>query len=1174
MEETFRNCYEMTAYDLDGWDTAKVTSMRYMFGNNILEDGTTSGVTSHQSLHGKATSFIFGSGFVTSNVVSMERMFQRQNGLNSTNDDAFNAAIHNFDVSKVKDISYMFSDCHNISKLDLSNWDTSSVENMDAVFYRSIKLEDIDVTGKFSTDNTTSMWAMFDMWPENNVLKTLDVKNFDTSKVKNMAYMFSNNKALTTIYASTKFTVTQLPSGNAVKMDDYGSYNIPTDSLMFKDCPVLVGGCGTKWSDKRVVTKKYAWIDGREDNPNTGTDEGYFTNLDYSGLYARVYKKASNASYYVMRFEKGARYSGDDLVFVAEWLGDDGRGSGFLNKTMDGDIIVSEGHVTNKFEQAPWQVNGSYEGWYVKDDNASRRGETDSGDGISKVKDVIFTDAFCKKARPKDTSYWFWCFCQVQTMQNLDNLVTTNVTDMSHMFEWNYVVVYDNDTVNIDTSNVTNMTSMFRARKSNVKKIRFGEKFVTNKVTNMSYMFERCTGLPMLDLRTWDTSNVTNMTNMFNNCPSLKTIYASEKFDVTRVTSYANMFSGCSALVGGCGTSWASRTSHQTDKTYAWIDGRYINPTTNTGEGYFTNGDYPDLYARIYPNNEGKYTMYFEFGPYSFNGHDSDPVAEWKGSGTSGFINSTTVPWSSYGQKGNITKVVFTDNFTDLALPVSTANWFNGFTSVKEFENIKKLNTSKVTGMSYMFQDCSALWNLDVSGWDTSNVTNMASVFYRCSNIREINIGGWSSSSVTTVYRMFGYCGLLQTIYATDDFYAGDGVNKNETFIWDEGLTGGNCTVWDRGHHDGGTYVRIDKPGNPGLLTDVAYFNNVGSALIIRGENSSEYTLHIYAYNSPEYQSGKNAAGSNLIKNIPRFNFAGCGNGWRSQKGNITKVVFYNNDSLKPNTVNKWFENCTKLKDFDLDKNLNLSEATDMCGLFKNCQALTNIDVSYWDTSKVTNMASLFESCSSFIELDVSGLDTSKVTNMSSAFYYCSNLRELNIAGWSSASITTVYRMFGYSRLLQTIYATDDFNAGNGVNKNETFIWCDNLSGGNGTVWDRQHDGGTYVHIDKPGNPGFLTYVADKDKVGSALILRAEKSGEYELHIYTFNSESYTNDRDAAGSSLVKDIPKFNFAGRGNAWRGQKSGIIKVVFHDKGTLKPHTVNGWFENCTKLTGAFL
>ena len=46
--------------------------------------------------------------------------------------------------------------------------------------------------------------------------------------------------------------------------------------------------------------------------------------------------------------------------------------------------------------------------------------------------------------------------------------------------------------------------------------------FDTNNVTNMSFMFEGCTGLTSLDVSKFDTSNVTNMSSMFNGCAGLK----------------------------------------------------------------------------------------------------------------------------------------------------------------------------------------------------------------------------------------------------------------------------------------------------------------------------------------------------------------------------------------------------------------------------------------------------------------------------------------------------------------------------------------------------------------------------------------------------------------------------------------------------------------------------
>ena len=54
--------------------------------------------------------------------------------------------------------------------------------------------------------------------------------------------------------------------------------------------------------------------------------------------------------------------------------------------------------------------------------------------------------------------------------------------------------------------------------------------FDTNKVTNMSYMFNNCISLTSLDLSNFDTSNVTNMSSMFNECNNLTTIKVGNKF--------------------------------------------------------------------------------------------------------------------------------------------------------------------------------------------------------------------------------------------------------------------------------------------------------------------------------------------------------------------------------------------------------------------------------------------------------------------------------------------------------------------------------------------------------------------------------------------------------------------------------------------------------------------
>ena len=72
---------------------------------------------------------------------------------------------------------------------------------------------------------------------------------------------------------------------------------------------------------------------------------------------------------------------------------------------------------------------------------------------------------------------------------------TSNVTDMSYMFE------YCSGLTSLDVSS-----------------------FNTNMVTDMSYMFKGCTSLTSLTLSNFNTSNVTYMDSMFYGCTNLKTI--------------------------------------------------------------------------------------------------------------------------------------------------------------------------------------------------------------------------------------------------------------------------------------------------------------------------------------------------------------------------------------------------------------------------------------------------------------------------------------------------------------------------------------------------------------------------------------------------------------------------------------------------------------------------
>ena len=100
---------------------------------------------------------------------------------------------------------------------------------------------------------------------------------------------------------------------------------------------------------------------------------------------------------------------------------------------------------------------------------------------------------------------------------------------------------------NLNTSAVTNMSSMFNGC-SGLKELNLSS-FNTSAVTSMSQMFYGCSGLKELNLSSFNTAAVTNMYLMFYNCSGLKELNLSS-FKTSAVTSMSQMFYGCSGLKG------------------------------------------------------------------------------------------------------------------------------------------------------------------------------------------------------------------------------------------------------------------------------------------------------------------------------------------------------------------------------------------------------------------------------------------------------------------------------------------------------------------------------------------------------------------------------------------------------------------------------------------------
>ena len=143
-----------------------------------------------------------------------------------------------------------------------------------------------------------------------------------------------------------------------------------------------------------------------------------------------------------------------------------------------------------------------------------------------------------------DSSLWFAFLINLTEINNIENLDTSYVTNMSGMFSYMESLT-TLDLSSFDTSNVTNMSGMFSYMES-LTTLDVSN-FDTSNVTDMSYMFAYMSSLTTLDLSSFDTSNVTNMSGMFSYMESLTTLDLSH-FDTSNVTDMSRMFDSMFSL--------------------------------------------------------------------------------------------------------------------------------------------------------------------------------------------------------------------------------------------------------------------------------------------------------------------------------------------------------------------------------------------------------------------------------------------------------------------------------------------------------------------------------------------------------------------------------------------------------------------------------------------------
>ena len=217
---------------------------------------------------------------------------------------------------------------------------------------------------------------------------------------------------------------------------------------------------------------------------------------------------------------------------------------------------------------------------------------------------------------------------------------------------------------NLNTENVINMSFMFRS--NDVINVDISE-WDTSNVRNMSFMFYYCDNISRLDLNSWDVSSVTTMESMFNGCSSLTWLDLSN-WDTSSLTKIPLLFWWCNSLEYVDLSNWT--TSNLTQMNNAFTSCNNL----------------------IYLNMSG----------WDFSSMNS--MVNW--------INVSNLRHPL--DKLDLTNAKFSGNLS----------YMFGSSQAKEIK-LDWVDTSNATNMSYMFDGCENLTELNLSSFDTSNVIDM-----------------------------------------------------------------------------------------------------------------------------------------------------------------------------------------------------------------------------------------------------------------------------------------------------------------------------------------------------------------------------------------------------------------------------------------------------------------
>ncbi len=592
------------------------------------------------------------------------------------------------------------------------------------------------------------------------------------------------------------------------------------------------------------------------------------------------------------------------------------------------------------------------------------------------VQTVVIDQSFAD-ARPTTTRYWFTDIPAITTVVGLENLNTSEVTDMHYMF-----------------AGCTKLTSIDVSR------------FETSKVTDMAGMFGLCSSLKEIDLSGFDTQNVTDMRYMFTQDEALVSVNLSGKFSMKAVRNCWSMFEDCAKLkeiwvnadfsipeAYWDGSEWGNKvTTDDMFKACTSLPHYDATKVDRTLATLYQDGGY--LYSAKkepwaeYKNTDTSLTFYYDNQRYlKTENKELDEVIDID-------ITSTTFYEAWAGKKDVATKATFDKSFSDLKLP-TLEKWFYQFTALTDVEGLSNLNLTEATSMSYMFGNCSALQSINLTGMVCGEkLTDMSYMFDGCEKLQSLAFpSGFNCSKVETMSHMLNCCFNLQSVDLT-------GLNtesvKNMAHMFEY------CS----------SLTDIDLSTlNTQNVTDMSYMLSHCISLTsvkLKGLNTGNLRYIPEMFQECEALKELDLSSFNTEKVENMFDmFRGC--------AALKEIDLSSFNTAKVTDMSRMFMDCSALKALDLS-DFNTEKVKSMYSMFQGCVLLKGLQLTSFNTENVTYMMSMFEGCTSLHALDLTtfswlrdGSDN-RYVNTSKMFSGCEKLMYIFATDYSMPTEVTNYQ--------------------------------------------------------------------------------------------------------------------------------------------------------------------